>query len=430
MAAPKPAFRSVKGRAQTPAPRKTLLSPFTTASPSASSQLSPASAKSRVPSRAPQHRSRIEQLFPTEIPPGHAVTVETSVGAVETVAPEDAEDFASRAIQGMLDNGYDEGTAMAVLLQQLTETRDLWVQRQLERREAAQNRQVIPPPLGSEFPFLMPLEETGDEAPGIPSADSGGLALEDGEAVEDLPAAALPSPPRARRRVASPRQPPEKRARTGDVRAPAAAPGILVKPQSPVRRPPAQPKAAPVRPNLTKSEQWQACSRMRHQGGNVDAEEMQKRRDADAQKLGLRYRPVSYCDYGKEYKPSRRPFPGHPQLNKTAAKIATTFRSDKAIIPLMPFVREVRECSRIVESDRLKESERRKAPQEAKWSKKALVMLKYAIEDSLLRKCGNAWKIAVQNNRTTCSLHDFHVAKDIMELPLDQRAEINAKTRA
>lgn len=132
-----------------------------------------------------------------------------------------------------------------------------------------------------------------------------------------------------------------------------------------------------------------------------------------ASELGLQYRCVRYCDYGKEYRAGRRPFPGHPQLNKTAAKIAATFRSDKAIIPMQPFVREVRTCSRNAGGA---------AGHEALWSKQALVMLKYALEDSLLRKCGNAWKIAVANKRTTCSFYDYHVAKSIMNTPLDQRA--------
>ena len=56
------------------------------------------------------------------------------------------------------------------------------------------------------------------------------------------------------------------------------------------------------------------------------------------------------------------------------------------------------------------------------------MMLKYAVEDSLLKKCGNAWKIAMQNKRTTCNLHDFQIAKHIMDLPLDRRQSARMPT--
>ena len=60
--------------------------------------------------------------------------------------------------------------------------------------------------------------------------------------------------------------------------------------------------------------------------------------------------------------------------------------------------------------------------QHPKWSHSAVKMMKYAVEQNLLNKLGNAWTLACHGNRLTLTMQDLRLAKEIMDQKIDQRA--------
>jgi len=92
-------------------------------------------------------------------------------------------------------------------------------------------------------------------------------------------------------------------------------------------------------------------------------------------------------------------------------KIRRLNKKNDPIMPYAPFSREVRGTNRLMSA---------RAPFK-KWTKGAINMLRAAVENNLMRKIANGYKVAVHDKRMTLMPGDIAIAKSIMNERVDQR---------